>query len=214
MKHSESPSPGNKDNFLPEAKTLAKMGALTLLVDAPWASKDFGLHISQMVPGAIRDMYIQAIADFRRGIDLIDSQMDTNLNCIGYVGHSFGALLGGILAGVERRIKAYVLMAGVGSFTDIALANMPNLNGAALEEFRKAFEPIDPVHYVGHAAPSELFFQFGSDDIFFPNQKFLKYYIAGSQPKTIKWYNADHYGLNEKGCLDRIAWLKAQLSLK
>jgi hypothetical protein len=36
----------------------------------------------------------------------------------------------------------------------------------------------------------------------------MEYYEAGSEPKSIRWYNADHYSLNEVGWSDRIEWLK------
>jgi hypothetical protein len=99
-------------------------------------------------------------------------------------------------------------MAGVGSFTDVALLNMPNLAGGELEKYKKIMEPIDPVRHIKNAASSTLLFQFGLQDVFFPRQKFLDYYEAGSEPKSIRWYNADHYSINEVGRSDRIEWLK------
>jgi hypothetical protein len=105
-------------------------------------------------------------------------------------------------------------MAGTGSFTDVAVLNMPDLKGRRLEEYRETMEPIDPIYYVRHAAPPALFFQFGLQDAFYPKKKFLEYYEAGSDPKSIQWYEADHYRLNEGGRSDRIEWLRRQLCLK
>ena len=205
------PGPGNRSNFLKEAIALAKTDITSLLINAPWALDNFGPNLIKMNVTDIRKMYIQTAIDIRIGLDLILSQPYLTSNRIGYVGHSFGALFGGILSGVEKRIKAYVLMAGVGSFTDVALFNIPNLKGEELEEFRKTMEPIDPINYVNHASPSALFYQFGLNDVFYPRQKFLDYYEAGSDPKSIIWYNADHYQLNDEGRSDRINWLGTQL---
>lgn len=207
------PAPGDRSRFLDEAVTLASVGAISLLINAPWAYPEFGERAAGMTAKDMRDMFVQTTKDVRRGVDLMLSQPDVDASRVGYVGHSFGALLGGILSGVEKRIKAFVLMAGTGSFTDAAVLNMPGLEAEALEMYRQTMEPIDPVHYVAHAAPSSLFFQFGLQDSFYPRQKFLDYYEAGSEPKSIRWYEADHYRLNEVGRFDRVEWMGKQLGL-
>ncbi|MHB8120049.1 MAG: alpha/beta hydrolase family protein [Methanothrix sp.] len=202
------PGPGSRSSFLDEALTLAKANAICLLIDAPWANgPEFGKRASGR-PEDVRDWFIEIAIDLRRSVDLISSLGSVDINRIAFVGHSLGALFGGILSGVDKRIKASVLMAGVGSFTDVALLNMPTLAGGELEKYKKIMEPIDPMRHIINAAPSVLFFQFGLQDVFFPKQKFLEYYEAGSEPKSIQWYNADHYRLNEVGRFDRIEWLK------
>ena len=207
------PGPGSRSSFLDEAVTLAKANAICLLIDAPWANgPEFGKRASGR-PEDVRDWFIEIAIDLRRAVDLISSLPSVDINRIAFVGHSLGALFGGILSGVDKRIKASVLMAGVGSFTDVAQLNMPTLAGGELEKYKKIMEPIDPLRYIKNAAPFALFFQFGLQDVFFPKQKFLDYYEAGSVPKSIRWYNADHYSLNEEGRSDRIEWLKEELSL-
>lgn len=104
-------------------------------------------------------------------------------------------------------------MAGVGSFTDVALLNIPDLKGEKLDQFRKTMHDIDPIHYVNHAAPSSLFYQFGIQDTYYARESFIEFYNAGSEPKYIQWYEADHY-LDEKACLDREKWLSQKLELK
>jgi len=136
---------------------------------------------------------------------------DKNIKRVGFVGHSFGALFGGILSGLEERIDAYVLMAGVGSFTDVALMNIPDLKVETLEQFKKTMDPIDTVHYISHASPSNLFF--GIQDTFYSKEKFMDFYNAGSTLKSIKWYKSNHY-LNEEAYTDQIKWLVTQLGLK
>jgi cephalosporin-C deacetylase-like acetyl esterase len=202
------PGPGSRSSFLDEAITLAKEKVTCLLIDAPWANgPEFGKRASGR-PEDVRDWFIEIAIDLRRAIDLISSRPYVDINRIAFVGHSLGALFGGILSGVDKRIRASVLMAGVGSFTDVALLNMPNLAGGELEKYENIMEPIDPVRHIKNAASSALLFQFGLQDVFFPRQKFLDYYEAGSEPKSIRWYNADHYSLNEVGWSDRIEWLK------
>ena len=207
------PGPGNRSNFLDEAVLLAQRGAASLLIEAPWAQGEaWGRTLGQ--PQGDRQAHTQTAIDFRRAIDVVASRPEVDANRIGYVGHSFGALFGGVLSGVEKRIKAYTLMAGVGSFTDVAALNIPSLTGQTLAEYSQVMTRIDPIHYVGHAAPAALFFQFGLQDDFFARAKFESYAAAGSEPKLVKWYNADHYSLNTEGRHDRLEWLGMQLGLE
>lgn len=208
------PGPGNRSSFLDEAITLAKANATCLLIDAPWANgEEFGKRASGL-PEDVRDWFMEIAGDLQRAVDLITSRPYVDRNHIAYVGHSMGALFGGMLSEVDKRIKACVLMAGVGSFTDVAQLNMPSLAGSELERYKTIMEPIDPIRHIINAAPTALFFQFGLRDTFFPRQKFLDYYGAASEPKSIRWYDADHYTLNEVGRSDRIKWLKECLLLQ
>lgn len=209
------PGPGNRSTFLKEAVKLARRNVLSILVEAPWANPDEFIKIAMEgleKPEKYYDFLIKTTIDFRRAVDLMTSLSEGNIKRLGFVGHSFGALFGGILSGIEKRIENYILMAGVGSFTDVALLNVPDLKGETLEKFRKTIYPLDPVHYMSHAAPSNLFFQFGSGDNFFPKETFMNFYEAGSKPKSIKWYDSDHY-LNEDAREDRIEWLTSKLGL-
>ncbi len=209
------PGPGSRSDFLEEAEILARAGAICLLIDAAWANgPEFGKRASGP-PEEVRDWFIQIAIDLRRALDLFVSLGNVDRDRIAFVGHSIGALFGGILCGEDNeRIKASVLMAGVGSFTDVAVMNMPTLAGEELERYRRIMEPIDPVNYVKHASPCSLFFQFGLQDNLFAREKFLDYYRAASEPKSMQWYDADHFRLNEVGRSDRVEWLERQLSLE
>ncbi len=206
------PGPGNRNNFLEEAKLLAKKGAASLLVEAAWAAPEvWGPTMGE--PKHDKEEFRQLAIDLRRAVDVIETRPKVDSKRMGYVGHSYGALFGGILAGVEKRLQAFILMAGVGSFSDVAAANLPTLTGKSLDEYRQVVNPIDPVHYIPHAAPAPLFFQLGKQDDFF-GDKFVTYTEAASEPKLVKWYEADHYSLNEVGREDRIEWLTKQFELE
>jgi pimeloyl-ACP methyl ester carboxylesterase len=210
------PAPGDRSTFLNEALKLAQKDVTSLLIDAPWANPPEFIKIELNGienPEEYRQFLIQTVVDLRRALDLMNSLDYVDNNRIGFVGHSFGALFGGILSGVEERIKTYILMAGAGSFTDVALLNVPDLKGEKLNQFRETMYPIDPVNYVSHAAHSSLFYQFGTQDTSFSREAVIDFYEAGSKPKYVQWYEADHY-LNEKAHLDREKWLSDKLELK
>ena len=161
-----------------------------------------------------KEEFRQLAVDLRRAVDVIETMPKVDTERLGYVGHSYGALFGGVLAGVDKRLQAFVLMAGVGSFSDVAAANIPTLTGQALDEYHHIVDPIDPIHYIPHAAPAPLFFQVGKQDDFFSRDKFVSYAEAASKPKLVRWYEADHYTLNEVGRKERIDWLTQQFGLE
>lgn len=206
------PGPGNRHTFLDEAVELARHGGASLLIDAPWSRGEaWGRTMGE--PEHDLEEHFKMAKDLRRAVDLLTARPEVDAERIAFVGHSFGALFGGILAGVEKRIKTCVLMAGVGSFTDVAVFNMPQLGGRALDHYRQVLAPIDPLYYVRFAAPSPLLFQFGLQDRAFARDKFVEFAAAGSEPKAVEWYNADHYLPDPGARRDRLEWLRTHLNL-
>ncbi len=205
------PGDGSRNSFLKEAVWLARTGAVSILVDSPWARPEPWLQDLEYTPDNDRDMYAQEIIDLRRAIDVLTSRPEVDPERIGFIGHSYGAHVGGVLSGVEPRIMAYVFMAGVPSRSD----RIPRRITSAipdLEDYLAATRPFDAVHYVGHAAPAALFFQCAREDEIIPQETSQRYYDAGSQPKEIVWYDAGH-SLNDQARLDRAQWLAEQIGL-
>jgi cephalosporin-C deacetylase-like acetyl esterase len=218
---------GDRTEFLAESLLYARAGAISLLVDAPWARpepwrhEDDG-HISK--PEADKDLYIQTVVDLRRGVDLLLSRPDVDARRVAYVGHSFGATWGGALAGVERRIQAFVLIAGLPRVTDFSPQGVRRLD-ALSEQVTKSFSKeqisrfveivstVDPVRYVGHAAPSAILMQFARDDAWISEKAALEYFAAASEPKEEKWYAAGHEVNDPRALQDRSAWLARRIGI-
>jgi cephalosporin-C deacetylase-like acetyl esterase len=57
-------------------------------------------------------LVISVFSPSRRAVDILQERFELIPEHLGYAGHSFGASFGGVIAGVEYRIKAYVFMAG------------------------------------------------------------------------------------------------------
>jgi hypothetical protein len=115
--------------------------------------------------------------------------------------------MGGLFAGIEQRLKAYVLVAGDGGLvehtSDPDESGYPNHWNKSWVE---AMWPIEPLHFVSRAAPAALLFQNGLQDAMVPPSDALRYQQAGSQPKTVKWYDAGH-GLPASSMRDQSLWL-------
>jgi cephalosporin-C deacetylase-like acetyl esterase len=207
------PGDGSRDSLLDEAVALASTGAVCLLIDAPWARPEPWHRETNYDPENDRALYIQNVVDMERGIDLLDSREEVDPERIGFFGHSYGAHMGGVLAGVETRVKAYVFMAGVPSLSDRIPHHISSVLPADhLAAYLEATAPLDAVNYVRHAAPAELLFQCGRQDEILDEATSLRFYAAGSEPKEIVWYDAGH-GLNDEAFLDRARWLGERLGL-
>jgi cephalosporin-C deacetylase-like acetyl esterase len=221
---------GNRASFLPEAESYAAMGVASLLVDAPFvrekASGDSnqasnGMHMLEKVTDTAT--HIQLVVDVRRGIDLLAQFPEVDHHRLLYVGHSYGATWGGVLAGIETRIKGYVLMAGhsrgsawhESSTHPLAAFIRQHLPQERLHSFLSALEPMDAVYYVKNAAPSSLYFQFVHDDEYVSREQAACFYDAASFPKKISWYHNDHhFSKPDDSCRDRTEWILEQFSLR
>lgn len=217
------PRPGSRKNFLDEALSFAKVGSVSLLIDAPFSragesKREFDETVTK--PEADRDIYIQTVIDLRRGGDLLVSRSDVDPKRIGFVGHSYGAHTGAVLAGVEKRIKAFVIMAGAPSLTEfLRTSTIPaivktrdSLTKEQQENYFKTLADVDPINYIGHVAPTALFFQFGKTDGYPTEEKAKSYSESASSPKLVKFYDAGH-ALNDDAQRDRAAWLREQIGI-
>src|SRR5262249_18388058 len=107
--------PGNGTEFLPEATLYAQAGAVSLLVDYPWVRPaPWRKRLKEAEdPEADHAAFVQAVIDLRRGIDLLAARPDVDAKRLAYVGHSYGAQWGAILAAVDHRLRGVVLMGGI-----------------------------------------------------------------------------------------------------
>ena len=213
----------NKDEFLEEALALARSGVVSLLIDAPQARNDW----AEPKGGTLEQVKAQSeaaahqVIDLRRGVDLLWGRADVDRKRIAFVGHSWDAHVGAILAGVETRIGAYVLMASGYSdeeetFASTSPETIAHIKEAGEENVREYFHEYawdDPVYFLGHTDRESIFLQFASGDPISREmgQKYLDRFSA--QDKKMEFYDAGH-ALNAAARLDRDRWLQKHLGVK
>jgi dienelactone hydrolase len=207
----------NRKEFLDEAVVLAHAGVVSLLPDGPVARPGFVEDKAPLNEKQITDL-VQAIVDMRRGADLLLARPDVDPKRLAFVGHSYHAGVGGFLSGLDRRFKAFVLMAG-------ALSDEADLKSEEYQQFRQKvgadkfdafvtkYDWSDPGRFVSHAAPATVFMQFASQEKFLTADRARQYAARVSEPKRFKLYEAPH-ALNAEARRDRIAFLTEQLKLK
>lgn len=207
----------NRKEFLAEAVTLANAGVVSLLIDGPIARPG---HVEDRAPLSDQQStdLIQQIIDMRRGADLLLARKDVDPRRLAYVGHSYDASVGGFLSGIDKRFKAFVLMAG-------SLSDELNLKTKEVHEYRQKVGPekfdafyskwawLDPGKFVSYAAPATVFLQYASQETFLTPERARAYAALVSEPKSFKEYDAPH-ALNAEAQRDRITFLTEQLNLK
>ena len=198
-------------SFRPKALEVARHGAIVLVADQ-----------SQTRPGhmplysftaAEREEFVQTVVDVRRGVDVLAARADVDPKRFAFWGFSHGAFVGGILAGVERRIGSYVLQSGGGADYLRTTAPQRLPDPAALTAYLATIASIDPDLYIAHAAPSALLLQNGSLDRTYTVAGVAAWQAAASEPKKIATYQTDH-GLDATATADALAWLASRIGTR
>jgi cephalosporin-C deacetylase-like acetyl esterase len=207
----------NRKEFLDEAVALAPSGAVSLLSDGPIARPGFVRDPDPLSDSYINDR-VQQILDMRRGADLLLARSDVDPQRLAYVGHSYNAATGAFLTGIDKRFKAFVLMAG-------NLSDEVDMKSKEFQDFRKNLGPekvdafvakyswLDQGKYIAHAAPASVFLQYATKEDFLTPERAHEYFKIVSEPKSLKFYEAPH-ALNAEARRDRIAFLVKELNLK
>jgi dienelactone hydrolase len=215
---------GNRTEFLAEAELLAEAGAVSVLIDYPWERPAPWRREAPIVaePEKSLEAYVQAIVDLRRAIDLMLARPDVDAQKIAYVGHSYGAQWGAVLAAIDRRMKTAVLMAGVPDAATLYLdAREPglvewrkSLPPGQMDKFVEVFSRLDAIRFVPEANPIPLLFQFARRERIMSEADMTRYFDAAKGSKAILWYDTGHELLDPRAQADRAAWLQAHLGLK
>jgi hypothetical protein len=207
----------NRAEFLDEALALAHSGVISLLPD----------HVS-VHPGFVGDsaplseqqieVEVQQDVNLRRGADLLLARKDVDSKRLAYVGHSCDASAGAFLSGLDKRFKAFVIMAGDISFevdkkTKAFQEYRQKVGPEKFDAFVERYSWQDEGKYISHAWPATVFLQYGTDEPFLNTEVAKQYFEIVSEPKKLKIYDAPH-ALNAEATRDRIAFLADQLSFK
>ena len=206
----------NRKEFLDEAIAIAPAGVVSILPDGPIARPGFVEDKTPLNVKQTTDM-VQAVIDMRRAFDVLLARADVDPKRLAYVGHSYHAMVGAFLSGVDRRAKAYVLMAG-------PLSDEVNMKSKEFQDYRQKIGPekldafmneykwLDEGKYVSHAAPAFVFMQFATQEKFLTPERAKLYDAYVSKPKLMLFYEAPH-ALNAEARRDRVKFLMEQLKL-
>jgi dienelactone hydrolase len=201
---------GDRRYFLPYARRLAGRGfaALTLTApsgSAPAAAAGLGPRAQLL---RLQELAAEDVVSVRRAVDFLDTITSVDPRRIGLVGWSAGARTGALVAGVEPRIRVFVLMSGgaapVSEYARVAPA-------ALRSDIRRILGRVDPLRWIAQARPGSIFLQDGLHDEFVPSAA-LKALARAAPPRTrVRWYDAGHR-LNAEAFNDQLTWLERRLA--
>src|SRR5262249_49351189 len=212
----------NQDEFLDEALALARSGVVSLLIEVPQARPTY---VAEKEPyDALRqvsDMTLRTVVEVRRGVDLLITRRNVDRNRIAYVGHSWGAHAGAIVAAVDKRITSFVLMSGkfsaqeslLASKDPAAQAQVKEIGEEKVRDFFRDYAWSDPINFLPHTEGKSVFLQYGDQDSISRDQAQKWFDAFSAKDKKIEFYSAGH-ALNNAALLDRARWLEQRLKFK
>ncbi len=209
---------GDKESLRLLGALLCPLGIAVLAYDAQY-------HGERRQPAPIlspflyrsRDALIQTVVDGRRAIDYLCTRPEIDHQRIGLVGLSMGGILGGVLAGVEPRLKVAALLVAGGGWGDILrlsdhpVAKALRESGLDPQGVQQALDPVDPSHFVSRIPARPLLFINGrNDEIVPPATSEALQSLAAAPTTEVQWLEAGH-GLNATALPLLIGWLGRNL---
>lgn len=189
--------------FEREGRALARRGLVVLLLDGPWVAAQ-RLNWPTCT-NQDRAEVLRSFVELRRGLDILAGRPDVDSSRMGVVGYSYSAWTAGILAGVDRRPRAFVLESGEATMTRFLREQC-----GTRDAYLRGMRAFDPVLYVGRAPAASFLFQNATSDQYWPRAEMVALQRAARGRKTVRWYDTAH-SLDEHAERDRIAWLAKTL---
>ena len=143
-----------------------------------------------------REHIIQTVIDYRRAIDYLQTRDDVDVDRLGLIGASLGAILGSMVGGVDKRVDACLLIVGGGDWRKI----ISKSEHPAAQKLRDVLSPgmpsplddIDPIWWVGQISPRPVWMMNGRQDKIIPAAAAEALHQAAKQPKKVIWYDGGH----------------------
>lgn len=202
-----TPKTTNLTEFHRDALTVAQRGSVALSVDAMWSQKDW--YEKLRTPETDFENSVKQVVDLRRALDVLLAQPGIDAHRIAYIGHDFGAMYGSVLAGVDPRVRWFVLMAGNPSFEKWYTYGAKPKDPAA---FSAQMASLDPAGFLAQSKAEEFLFQFADKDFYISADEAAKFASAAPLPHGTFVYRAKHSLDVPEAFSDRIAWLDSRLN--
>jgi dienelactone hydrolase len=191
------------------AAAYARAGVFVLSVSAPFNRHDqLDYRDARLIPAPLftahdRDEIVQLVRELRRAIDMLAAHPGIDRDHVAFVGHSYGGWIGALLASVEPRLAAAVLMTPTGGFASwlrshednprhLIRAELDRLPPERAAAWLAMLEPLEAAHWIGRERETPLLVQAGREDLAVKPETIDAWFELASPPRHILWYDAGH----------------------
>ncbi len=200
----------------PRAVYLARHGAVVLTPDAPYIRRGGEFPTFTALD---RTEQIQHIQELQSGFDLLLTRAHVDPARLAFIGRSHGGAMGALLAGVETRVKTYILIVADGGLVSHFAGGVgrtqefDHLPEETKASWLAAMQPIEPMRFIHRAPPASILFQNGrQDDTVLPAlAENLHATARGSF--EVRWYDAGHR-LDPQSFVDQLTWLHREIGMQ
>jgi len=204
--------PGKAEYVSWVSANIAYHGAVVVALDAPFARRG-GDPVQFTAQDSVEQ--VQLIVALQRAFDLLSDRSDVDAKRLAFVGRSYGAAMGGLLAAVEHRPRTYVLIVGDGGLvTHYSAAGhsaqLDSLPTDRRERWLASMRPIEPIQFIGCSTGASFFFEAARRDEAVPTKDAVAYQGAAPNPKVVRWYDLGH-NLGWPALIDELDWLHRTL---
>ena len=198
---------GRKETMIPIARLAAQDGYASLLIDLPGSGERQGsvpsFSTENQLADFVRGSFSEGVIDLRRGIDYLRSRKDIDSSHLGLIGLSLGGFMGVDVAGVDRRVKAVMLIAtggGLGNILDYQARNKVVFGGndysalvanAGPQTIESQLSDVDPINYIAAISPRPLLMENGDHDTVVPPEAAQNLFDTAGEPKHIDWFKGE-----------------------
>lgn len=205
------PKTTNRTQYLEEAQALAGRGVVSVLVDAMWAKPRW--YRDRVLEDDYRSSISQVVS-LRRSLDVLLAQAGVDRARVALVGHDYGAMYGAIVAGVDGRAKAHVLIAPTASLLDWAF--FYDKKPVSMDAYRREHEALSLCGHLATAGQISFFFQFAEKDEYVPLARAEALLGPPTGVKQMAVYGGAAHEMIAPAAIraDRTAWLVRELGLE
>ena len=148
----------------------------------------------------IRNGVFNSISGVMLAVDYLSQRNDIDLSRLYIAGVSFGGFAATTAAGIDKRIKALVIVYCGGDIRNLLIHNMflnKNINSKILTHIVGNFSyflirPNEPLFFVDKISPRPILMISGENDERIPKEFAMKLYNRAKEPKDIIWFDTKH----------------------
>jgi len=206
---------GSKEDALYFKKLVENFSFSIMAVDAR-GHGERKLDLENMKLELIIEYLSKTIVDNRLAIDIAFRNHWVEEGKLILAGASMGGILGGVVAGVDKRVSGAVLYVPGGELVEIIFeSNVPMLvrlrsrvSPELLSFAKLVLASVDPINYIDKVSPRPLLIQLGKYDDIVPFKNGMKLFEKAKEPKKLVVHDSGHALPIDRTINETINWLK------